>query len=256
MESDHMQLSDEERERYRWQIWTPAFGEPGQERLKAAHVFVSRAGGVGGTVALLLAAAGVGRLTLAHAGGLRVDDLNRQLLMSTAGVGKPRLETAAETLRRLNPHVELALIAENVTPDNAGRCMADADVIVSAAPLIQERLLMNEQAVARGVPLVDCAMYDFEARLLTVRPGASACLACLYPEAPPHWTREFPVFGAVSSAIASLAAAEVIKLLSGIGAPLTNRLLLADLGRMSFSTLEVARNPRCPACAPRDAREP
>src|SRR3954471_7253772 len=106
-------LTDEERAIYEWQMWTPHFGEAGQEKLKAATVLVSRIGGVGGTVALQLAAAGIGKLILAHAGNLRPSDLNRQLLMSHTGLGQPRIEQAAQRLRELNPALEVVPIAEN-----------------------------------------------------------------------------------------------------------------------------------------------
>src|SRR5262245_39456421 len=100
-------MTDAERARYDWQMWVTGFGEAGQERLKASSVLVSRVGGVGGLVAYQLAAAGIGRLVLAHAGTVRLDDLNRQLLMTTDGVGRPRMDIAPQRLRELNPHVEI-----------------------------------------------------------------------------------------------------------------------------------------------------
>src|SRR6187551_905897 len=113
--SDLPELSADERSRYEWQLWVRDFGEEGQRRLKAATVFVSRIGGVGGTVAMQLAAAGVGRLILAHAGDLRLNDLNRQLLMTTDWIGKPRIESAVRRLQELNPHVAVETIGENVS---------------------------------------------------------------------------------------------------------------------------------------------
>lgn len=241
-------LTPDERGRYEWQIWTPHFGEEGQRRLKQATVLVSRIGGVGGTVALQLAAAGVGRLILAHAGDIRLNDLNRQLLMTTAGIGRPRIESAARRLRELNPHVEVETVGENIGEANAAALVARADVLVGAAPLFSERLLLNREAVRQRKPLVDSAMYDLEGRLLTVVPGQSPCLACLHPEPPPGWKREFPVFSAVSSTVGSLAALEVIKLIAGLGQPLTGRLLAFDLGDMSFRTLAIARRAGCQVC--------
>lgn len=242
------ELTAAERERYQWQLWSPDFGEEGQRRLKAATVFISRVGGVGGSVAMQLAAAGVGRLILAHAGALRLNDLNRQSLMTTDWVGRPRIESAVRRLRELNPHVAVEAIGENVSPENAERLTSGADVIVSAAPLFEERLEMNRQAVRRRIPLVDCAMYDFEGRLTTVLPGQSPCLGCLLPEAPPQWTREFPVFGAVAATVGSLAAVEVIKLLAAVGKSLHGRLLNFELRDMAFTTLAVARRQDCAVC--------
>ncbi|MEX2113846.1 MAG: HesA/MoeB/ThiF family protein [Pirellulales bacterium] len=242
------ELTADDRGRYEWQLWVHGFGEEGQRRLKATTVFVSRIGGVGGTVAMQLAAAGVGRLILAHAGNLRPDDLNRQMLMSTDLIGKPRIESAMRRLRELNPHVVVETIAENVDERNAERLVGQSDVIVSAAPLFEERLQMNREAVRRGVPLVDCAMYELEGRLTTIVPGQTPCLSCLSPERPPTWNREFPVFGAVASTVGSLAAMEVIKLVSGLGEPLAGRLLNFDLRDMTFTTIAIARRSDCGVC--------
>lgn len=244
-------LSDEERQRYQWQLWVPDFGEAGQERLKGASVLVSRCGGVGGSLAYQLAAAGVGRLVLAHAGALRLNDLNRQLLMTHDAIGQPRAPLAAQRLRELNPLVVVEAVAENVTEENAARLVASVDCVASCAPLFTERLLMNREAVRQGKPLVDCAMYELQAQVTTVLPGQSACLACLYPTEPPHWKREFPVFGAVAGTVGCLGAMEVIKLLAGLGEPLAGRLLLADLRDMSFQRVAVRRRPDCPVCGPK-----
>ena len=241
------ELTPMELDRYTWQMWSPDFGEAGQRRLKGATVLVSRIGGVGGTAAMQLAAAGIGRLILAHAGNVRPNDLNRQMLMTTAAVGSPRVETAKRQLHALNPHVEVEVVAENISEANAARLVGSCDAIVSAAPLFAERLLLNREAVRQKKPMVDSAMYDFDARLMTILPGRSACLACLYPEVPPHWKREFPVFGAVASTVGALAAVEVIKLVAGVGEPLAG-LLTMDLREMCFRTLSFTRRPDCAVC--------
>jgi molybdopterin/thiamine biosynthesis adenylyltransferase len=245
---DLPELTDEELLRYDWQLASEGFGALGQRRLKGASVFVSRIGGVGGAAAMQLAAAGVGRLVLAHGGNLRLDDLNRQMLMSTADVGRPRIESALARLRAINPHVEVRAVGENVDEQNAAGIMRDCDVIVSAAPLFGERMLMNREAVRGRKPLVDCAMYDLEARLLVVLPGSTACLACLYPDDPPHWRRRFPVFGAVASTIGSLAAMEAIKLVAQLGEPMAGKLLCIDHRTLSFQSFKVQRRAECPVC--------
>ena len=242
------ELTDDERTRYEWQLWVRDFGEEGQRRLKSSTVLVSRIGGVGGSAAMQLAAAGVGRLILAHAGNVRLNDLNRQLLMTTIGIGQPRIASAARRLRELNPHVEIETVAENVNDSNAAELVRRCDVVVSAAPLFAERLLMNREAVRQRKPLVDSAMYELEGRLTTIVPGRSPCLSCLYPEPPPNWKREFPVFAAVSSTVGSLAAMEVIKLIAGVGEPLVGRLLTFDLRDMTFRTVPIARQLDCPVC--------
>ncbi len=241
-------LSDDERAAYEWQLWVPGFGEEGQRRLKASSVLVSRCGGVGGAVAQMLAVAGVGRLVLAHAGNIRPNDLNRQVLMTHAGIGTPRMDIAPVRLRDLNPRLVVEAVAENVTDDNAAYLVAGVDLVVSCAPLFEERLAMNRAAVRLNKPLIDCAMYEMEVQLMAVRPGETACLECLYPETPPGWRREFPVFGAVAGAVGSMGAMEAIKTLAGIGEPLAGRMLIGDLGTMEFRRVAVRRRAGCAAC--------
>jgi molybdopterin/thiamine biosynthesis adenylyltransferase len=241
-------LTDAERAVYQWQMWIPDLGEGGQERLKAAAVLVSRVGGVGGSAALQLAAAGVGRLVLAHAGDLRPDDLNRQVLMSHQGLGQPRSEQATRRLRDLNPFIKVEAVAANVEEGNVAGLVGGADLVVSCAPRFRERLLLNREAVRQGKPLVDCAMYDLEGQLTTIIPGRTPCLACLLPAEPPAWKREFPVLGAVAGTIGSLGALEAIKVLAGLGEPLLGRMLLCDLRGMSFRQVVLHRRPGCPVC--------
>jgi molybdopterin/thiamine biosynthesis adenylyltransferase len=241
-------LTDDDRAIYEWQLGVTGFGEEGQRRLKNASVLVSRVGGVGGTVACELAAAGVGRLVLAHAGNVRPDDLNRQLLMTHAWIGRPRMDLAERRLRELNPALEILAVAENVSEANVERLVGEADLVVGCAPLFRERLLMNREAVRQGKPLVDCAMYELEGQLTTVLPGRTPCLACLYPAEPPGWQRRFPVFGAVAGTVASLGAMEAIKVLARLGEPLFGQFLTFDLRNMTFRKASIRRRPDCAVC--------
>ena len=232
-------------------MWVPDFGEAGQRQLKAASVMISRVGGVGSVVAYELAAAGVGKLVLAHAGNVKPSDLNRQLLMTHDWLGKPRIESIKRRLLDLNPRLEIVDVAENVNDDNVAGLVDQCDLIVDCAPLFPERFAMNRQAVRQGKPLVECAMYELEAHITTVIPGQSPCLQCIFPQDPPTWTRQFPVFGAVSGTVACMGAMEAIKVISGIGQPLTGRLVRLDLRDMEFQTLKVKRRPDCPVCGDR-----
>jgi len=242
-------LTDEERATYEWQVWVDDHREEGQERLKGASVLISRVGGLGSPVAYELAAAGVGKLVLAHGGNVKPSDLNRQLLMTHDWLGKPRVESAARRLKQLNPRLEVVQVPENVSEDNAASLVEQVDVVVDAAPLFNERFAMNREAVRQGKPMVEAAMFDLEAHLTTIVPGISPCLSCLYPDDPTYWKRQFPVFGAVSGTIGCIAAMEVIKLISGIGTTLAGRLLTIDLRHMDFCVLKTMRNPECPVCA-------
>ncbi|MEZ6052926.1 MAG: HesA/MoeB/ThiF family protein [Planctomycetaceae bacterium] len=241
-------LIDEERAVYEWQIWVDDFREEGQEKLKGASILISRVGGLGSVVAYELAAAGVGKLVLAHAGNVKPSDLNRQLLMTHDWLGKPRVDSATRRLRELNPRLEILAIGENVSEGNAESLVEQVDLIVDCAPLFEERFAMNRQAVLQQKPLVECAMFDLEASITTILPGRTPCLACLTPEKPAAWTREFPVFGAVSGTVGCMAAMEAVKVLADFGQPLAGRMLTFDLRDMTFSTRRVARNPDCPIC--------
>ncbi|MEY3175818.1 MAG: Molybdopterin-synthase adenylyltransferase [Planctomycetota bacterium] len=225
-------LTDEEREIWSWQLDVEGFGEAGQERLKASTVLISRVGGVGSAAAYELAAAGVGRLILAHGGLLQPSDLNRQLLMTHDWIGRPRVESAARRLRELNPRLEVLTVAEQISAENADRLVGMADCIVDAAPLFQERLAMNDAAERLGRPVVEAAMYELEASLTVIQPPVTLRFRDLVPEVPAGWQRRFPVFGAVSGTVGCLAAMETIKLLAGFGEPLRNRLLQLDLRTM------------------------
>ncbi len=242
------QLTDEERATYEWQMWVDGFGEQGQEKLKSATVLVSRVGGLGSVVAYELAAAGVGHLIIAHGGNIKHSDLNRQLLMTHARLGTSRVASAEQRLHDLNPSMKITSFAENVSSENIDRLAAQADCIVDCAPLFEERFLMNQAAISRNIPLVECAMFDLEFQLTTIIPGQTPCLRCLYPQEVPHWTRQFPVFGAVSATVGAMGAMEAIKVLSGLDAPLYGKMLCGDLRLMRFRTLAINKNPQCVAC--------
>lgn len=244
-------LTAAELERYSWQFAASDLGLEPQRRLRNASVLVSRIGGVGGTAALYLAAAGIGRLVLAHAGPIRRADLNRQILMSTARVGRPRVEAAAERLAALNPHVVVETVNENLSVTNARRFLAGCHAAVGAAPLFAERFALNAAAVRAGIPVVDAAMYDTEIRLFTTV-ADRACLACLYPGHPPHWRRRFPVLGAVAGVAGALAASEVVRLLAGTLPATAGQLAVLDVATLTCRRFEIPRRAGCTACGGRE----
>ncbi len=244
----HSSLTEEEYATYEWQMWVDDFGEAGQERLKASSVLVSRVGGLGSVVAYELAAAGVGKLVLAHAGNIKPSDLNRQILMPHAALGTLRVESAKRRLKELNPRIEIVAVNENVDADNSAGLIEQVDLIVDCAPMFDERFAMNREAVRQKKPLVECAMYELEASLTTIIPGQTPCLACLYPKVPPVWRREFPVFGAVSGTVGCMAAMEAIKVLAGFGNPLTGIMVTTNLREMTFSRRRIQRRTACDVC--------
>ncbi len=242
------ELTSEERAVYEWQLWVNDFGEKGQLALRNASVLVSRCGGLGGPVAYELAAAGVGKLILAHEGNVEYSDLNRQLLMTQDWVGKPRIESAKRRLQELNPRLEVEAHNVNVNEENAAELVGAADLIIDCAPMFEERFAMNRQAVLQRKPIIECAMYDLEASITTIIPGQTPCLACVVPSVPPAWKRQFPVIGAVSGAVGCMAVMEAVKVLAGFGKPLLGRMIHFDLRSASFSEFQIERDSDCAVC--------
>jgi molybdopterin-synthase adenylyltransferase len=244
-------LTDKEKAVYEWQFTVPGFGEEGQLRLRNASVMISRCGGLGSVVAYELAAAGVGKLVLAHAGDVKPSDLNRQLLMTDDWLGKPRIESVERRLKELNPRLEIVAVNANLSEDNAAGLVEQSDLIVDCAPLFEERYAMNRQAVRQNKPLVECAMFEMQAQITTVIPGTTPCLACIHPDNPDEWRRQFPVFGAVSGTLGCIAAMEAVKVIAGLGTPLANRMLTFDLRDVRFLSYSIQRRADCPVCAER-----
>lgn len=242
-------LTAEERKTYEWQMWVPGVGDAGQAKLKSTSVLISRCGGLGSPVAYELAAAGIGKLVIAHAGDIKHSDLNRQLVMTHDALGTSRVDSAKRRLLELNPRLEIVTVNENLSEENAEHLVGQADMVVDAAPMFEERFAMNAAAFVQGKPIIECAMYSCECSITTMIPGITPCLRCLVPEIPPVWKRQFPVFGAVSGTVGCIAAMEVIKLATGIGQPLTNQMLTIDLLQNRHETIALNRRANCPVCA-------
>jgi len=241
-------LTPIEIDRYRRQMQLSGFGELGQRRLKNSTALVTGVGGLGGTAALYLAVAGVGKLILVRGGNLQRDDLNRQVLMTDDWVGKPRVFKAQETLNKLNPDIAVTAICEYVTAENVDDLVQQADIALDCAFDFKERDLLNAACVRWNKPMVEAAMNAMEAYLTTIVPGQTPCLTCLFPEKP-EWDRwGFGVLGAVSGTLACLAALEAIKLITGLGEPLLGQLLTMDLARAEFAKRRPYKEPDCPVC--------
>ncbi|BBA79969.1 putative molybdenum cofactor biosynthesis/nitrogen fixation-like protein [cyanobacterium endosymbiont of Rhopalodia gibberula] len=243
-----MELTPIELERYSRQMQLDGFGEEGQKKLKSTTAIVTGVGGLGGTVALYLAVAGIGKLILVRGGDLRRDDLNRQILMTDDWVGKPRVFKAKKTLLEINPDVEIEAIPEFVTSENVHNLMQQADIALDCAFDFKEREALNAACVRQKIPMVEAAMSEMEAYLTTVVPGETPCLSCIFPEKP-TWDRwGFGVLGAVSGTLACLAALEAVKLITGLGEPLTGQLLTMDLASTTFAKRRPYHDPDCPVC--------
>ena len=142
-------------------------------------------------------------------------------------------------------------VGENITEHNAAALVGRVDIVFDCAPLFEERYLMNRECVQQGKPMVEAAMFGMEWQVTTIVPGLTPCLRCLYPETPPAWRRRFPVLGAVSAMAGAIAAVEGIKLLTGLGKPLTGVLLYFDAATMEFKHIPVQRRTDCAECGSR-----
>jgi molybdopterin/thiamine biosynthesis adenylyltransferase len=240
-------LTEKEKERYDRQILIHGFGEAGQEKLKKAKAFIAGIGGLGSPVAIYLAAAGIGTIRIADHDQIELSNLNRQVLHWEENIGGEKVASAATKLRKLNPEIKIETIPETITGANASRLVGDADLIVDAMDNLPTRYLLNKTAVKKGIPFFHGAVYGFEGRAMTVIPGKTACLNCLY-----HGARvpreKFPVIGVTPAVIGCIQATEVIKYLTGLGELLSGRLLNYDALTMKFTEFKINRDPNCEVC--------
>ncbi len=256
MNMDH-HLTEGDRERYRRQLMLRGFTADHQQRLKDATAFVAGVGGLGGTAAMYLAVAGIGRLILAHAGILTLSNMNRQVLMRDDAIGTSRVAQAQETLCRLNPQVEVEAHDTRITGENVQSLMGTSRVVLSARPNFQERRVLNQACVERSVPMVEAAMNGMEGYLFNVISGEAPCLHCMYPEDDPAWEEMgFPVLGAVSGMLGCMMALEAIKLLTGYGKPLLGKMLVFNTADMEFRKMNISRDDSCEICGEGACRGP
>jgi len=239
-------LTPEEKLRYDRQMMIQGFGEAGQEKLKQAKVVVAGSGGLGSPIAIYLAAAGIGTLCIIDHDKVELSNLNRQILHWDKDVGVRKVDSAAEKIRGLNGNVKVETVAVTIDESNVSKLTAGYDVIVDAMDNLPTRFLLNRAAIEHNTPFVHGAVYGLEGRVTTVIPGKSACLGCLYRGIPPR--EKFPVLGTTPAVIGSIQATEAIKIITGIGNLLTDRLLVYDGLNMKFTELRLSRNHRCEYC--------
>lgn len=245
-----MTLSQRETIRYDRQMRIPQIGTRGQEMLKEACIAIAGAGGLGSPAALYLAAAGVGTIRVIDRDRVETGNLNRQILHSQADEGTPKVLSARETLARLNPDIVVEVCEAEITPENSGEFFSGCHGIVDALDSLDARYLLNRTAFSLGIPLFHGAVNGFEGQAMTVIPGESACLCCLYKEPQPEMDRPVtPVIGVTPGVIGAIQAAEAVKHIIGKGSLLTNRLLRYDGLGSQFQEFRI--NPRlgCSHCS-------
>lgn len=245
-------LTEEEIERYSRHIILPEVGGTGQQKLKESSVLVVGAGGLGSPVILYLTAAGVGRIGVIEDDVVDLTNLQRQILHATPDVGKHKAQSASETMRQINPHVEVDVYRQRLNKDNIFALLDKYDVVVDGVDNFPTRYLLNDACVMKKKTLVEGGILRFMGLIMSIRGGETACYRCVFEEPPPPGTvpscAEAGILGAVAGVAGTLQATEVLKILTGVGKPLFNRLLQFDAEELRFHEVKAKRNPRCPVC--------
>ncbi len=249
------EMSEEQITRYGRHIILKEVGGIGQRTLLGSSVLIIGAGGLGSPVALYLAAAGVGRIGLVDLDTVDMSNLQRQIIHSTATLGVPKVLSAKKTMNELNPDIEVICHQERLTSDNAMELFSGYDVIVDGSDNFGTRYVVNDAAYFLKKPLVSGSILRFEGQVIAIRGYMDTpCYRCLYPDPPPPGLvpscSEAGVLGVLAGTIGTLQAAEVVKLLLGIGEPLSDRLLLYDALSMDFRRVRVPKDPHCRLCGP------
>jgi adenylyltransferase/sulfurtransferase len=245
-------LSNEEIARYSRHLILPEVGMEGQKKLKAAKVLCVGTGGLGSPLALYLAAAGVGTIGLVDFDVVDSSNLQRQIIHSTESIGRPKIDSAEERLKGLNPFINIVKFETMLTSANALEIISQFDVIADGTDNFQTRYLVNDACVLTGKPNAYGSIFRFEGQASVFATKDGPCYRCLYPEPPPPGLvpscAEGGVLGILPGLVGVIQATEAIKLILGVGEPLIGRLLLVDALNMNFRQLKLRKNPDCPVC--------
>ena len=245
-------LDAEQKQRYSRHLLIPEVGSAGQAKLLASKALLIGAGGLGSPAALYLAAAGVGTIGLIDFDVVDLSNLQRQIIHTTDRVGERKVESARIAINALNPDVTVIQHEEMLVADNVERVIAGYDVILDGTDTFETRYILNDAAVAAGIPVVHASVFRFEGQLTTFVPYEGPCYRCLYPTPPPPELAPgcsvAGVLGVVPGILGMLQTNEALKLLLGIGTTLAGRLVLFDALETEFTELQLRRDPNCPVC--------
>ncbi|HET7169028.1 MAG TPA: molybdopterin-synthase adenylyltransferase MoeB [Candidatus Limnocylindrales bacterium] len=246
-------LDAEQKQRYSRHLLIPEVGSAGQAKLLASKALLIGAGGLGSPAALYLAAAGVGTIGLIDFDVVDLSNLQRQIIHTTDRVGERKVESARIAIHALNPDVKVILHEEMLVAENVERVIAGYDVILDGTDTFETRYILNDAAVAAGIPVVHASVFRFEGQLTTFVPYEGPCYRCLYPTPPPPELAPgcsvAGVLGVVPGILGMLQTNEALKILLGIGTTLAGRLVLFDALETEFTELQLRRDPNCPVCS-------
>ncbi len=238
-------------QRYSRHIIMPQVGSAGQRKLLEAKVLMVGAGGLGSPISIYLTLAGVGTIGIVDFDTVDVTNLQRQILHQNDDIGRPKVQSARETLLSYNPDVNVVIHEEPLLSDNAMEIISGYDVIINGADNFPARYLVNDAAYLCGKPLVDGSILLFDGQATVYIPG-QGCYRCLFPTPPPPGEvpscAEAGVLGVLPGLVGTIQATETVKLIMGLGESLSGRLLIIDAMDMSFRSLKMRRNPDCPLC--------
>jgi molybdopterin/thiamine biosynthesis adenylyltransferase/rhodanese-related sulfurtransferase len=250
-----VQLSKEEILRYSRHLIMPEVGMDGQLKLKQAKVLLIGTGGLGAPLGMYLAAAGVGRIGLVDFDVVDYTNLQRQVIHGTSDVGRKKLDSAADTMREINPHIDIDKYEVALTSENALGILKDYDIVIDGTDNFPTRYLVNDACILLGKVNVYGSIFRFEGQSTVFGYPGGPCYRCLYPEPPPPGLvpscAEGGVLGILPGVVGLIQATEAVKLILGKGEPLVGRLLLYDALNMRFRELKLRKNPECPICGDR-----
>ncbi|MDR2106360.1 MAG: molybdopterin-synthase adenylyltransferase MoeB [Coriobacteriales bacterium] len=247
-----MSFSDEQLTRYSRHILLKEVGVKGQKRIAQGRVLIIGAGGLGAPAALYLAAAGVGTIGIADADAVELSNLQRQIIHSTPDIGRPKVQSARETMQAINPDVKVVTHHGFVDASNITILIDSYDFVLDGTDNFPAKFLINDACVLAGKPFSHAGIIRFKGQLMTWLPNQGPCYRCVFKEPPPPDAvpscREAGVIGAMGGVIGSLQAMEAVKYLIGIGEPLVSSLLTYNALKAEFRKIRLPRNPQCPIC--------
>ncbi len=243
---ENITLSRSEMERYERQI--KIFGVDGQIKLKKARVLVVGVGGLGCCAALYLTASGVGNIILIDSQKVELSNLNRQILHWTKDIGVPKIRSAIEKLRELNPEVNIEGVMDVLNEENVYNYVKEVDLVIDGLDNWRTRFIVNRACVELGKPFIHAGVRELYGQLLVVMPGKGPCLQCILPKPPPE-VPGFPILGTTPGVLALLEVTEAIKIITGYGKPAIGKMIIYDGYSMSFNEVPVKRRPDCRVCS-------